>query len=146
VPDVPGRGVLRLLTVATAGFLVTTAAAVVSPGPLRVIALVYDVVLFLGGSALFLAAFAVAVARSRYEEVTLAGTFLLTGTAPAPVRRRFLALLAIQVVVGLVAASLEPFTAVAFAVLAPMSAFGAMAWWGARHGRPPGSDRSATAG
>jgi hypothetical protein len=48
-----------------------------------------------------------------------------------------------QCVIALVAASLRPYTAVAFAVLAPMSAFGAMAWWGARHGRAESKSTSA---
>lgn len=133
----PGLRVLRALAAATAVFVVASAAAVVWSGPVRLAAAVVDLVLFAGGSALFLAAFAVAVGRSRSEPVSMPGTFLLSGTAPAPVRRAFFVLLAIQVVVGLAAASARPYTAVAFAVLAPMSAFGAMAWWGARHGRPP---------
>lgn len=136
----PGGAVLRSLTTATVIFAVATAGAVALPGPVRVAATVYDLALFLGGSVLFLAAFLVAVGRSRREDMSLAGTFFLAGTAPAGVRRGFLVLLASQVVVALVAASVRPYTAVAFAVLAPMSAFGAMAWWGARHGRPAGSN------
>lgn len=136
----PGGAVLRSLTVATVVFALATAGAVAFPGPVRVAAAAYDLALFLGGSVLFLAAFLVAVGRSRREDVTLGGTFFLAGTAPARVRRGFFGLLASQVVIALVAASARPYTAVAFAVLAPLSAFGAMAWWGARHGRPGGSD------
>jgi hypothetical protein len=136
----PGLWVLRALALATGAFVVASAAAVVWAGPVRLAAAVLDLVLFVGGSVLFLAAFAVAVGRSRAEPVSLGGTFLLSGTAPRNVRRAFFVLLAIQVVVGLAAASARPYTAVAFAVLAPMSAFGAMAWWGARYGRPAISD------
>jgi hypothetical protein len=117
-------------------FIVATVGAVIWPGPVRLVSVVIDLVLFAGGSLLFLAAFAVAIARSRNEEVSLGGTFLLSGTAPAAVRRLFLGLLALQVVVGVGGASLRPYSSMAFAVLAPMSAFGAMAWWGARHGVP----------
>lgn len=134
------NGVLRLLTAVTGVFIVVTAAAVVFPGPVRLAAVVVDLAMFLGGAVLFLAAFLVAVARSRTESVTLAGTFLLSGTAPAAVRRRFTLLFAVQFVVGLVAASLRPYTAVAFSVLAPMSVLGAMAWWGARNGATPMPD------
>lgn len=130
-------GILPLLTAVTVVFVALTAAAVVLPGPVRLAAVALDLILFLAGAVLFLAAFVVAVGRSRTETVTLAGTFLLAGTAPAPVRRRFGFLFAVQFVVGLVAASLRPYTAVAFAVLAPMSVLGAMAWWGARHGATP---------
>jgi hypothetical protein len=139
-PTLPGLGVLRGLTWATVAFVVASAAGVAWAGPIRLAAAGLHVVLFAGGSLLFLAAFGVAVGRSRSEQVTLGGTFLLSGTAPRRVRRAFGGLLAIQVVVGLVAASLRPFTPVAFAVLASMSAFGAMAWWGARHGREGISD------
>ena len=128
---------LRGLVAVTAVFVVASVAAVLWDGPVRLAAVVVDLVLFGGGSLLFLAAFAVAVGRSRTEEVSLGGTFLLSGTAPPPVRRVFLALLAVQVVVGIAAASVRPYTPVAFAVLAPMSAFGAMAWWGARHRAAP---------
>jgi hypothetical protein len=37
-------------------------------------------------------------------------------------------------VLAVAAASIRPYTAVAFAVLAPMLGLGAMAMWGARHG------------
>jgi hypothetical protein len=134
----PPRGlrVLRALALATAVFVLASAAAVIWAGPVRLAAAIVDLVLFAGGSLLFLAAFGVAVGRSRSEPVSLGGTFLLSGTAPRLIRRAFFVLLAIQVVVGLAAASARPYTAVAFAVLAPMSAFGTMAWWGARYGRP----------
>lgn len=136
----PGGPTLRLLTGATAVFAVATAAAVVWDGPVRVAAAVVDVALFVVGAVLFLVAFVVAASRSRTEAITLGGTFLLAGSAPAVVRRRFFALLGIQVAIGLLGASVRPYTAVAFAVLAPMSAFGAMAWWGARHGAAPMPD------
>ena len=129
-----GERTLRGLVGVTVVFVLATAGAVIWPGVVRLVSVVIDLLLFAGGSLLFLVAFAVAIARSRNEQVSLGGTFLLSGTAPAPVRRLFLGLLALQVVVGVAAASLRPYSSVAFAVLAPMSAFGAMAWWGARHG------------
>jgi hypothetical protein len=47
----------------------------------------------------------------------------------------------VQVVVVVAAASIRPFTEVAFGILAPMYGLGLMALWGARHGafppRPP---------
>ena len=129
----PGEHVLRSTTVVTGVFVVSTTAAVLAAGPVRLVAVAVDLVLFAVGSLLFLAAFAVAVGRSRTEEVTLGRTFLLTGSPPSPLRRRFWVLLVIQVVVALVAASVRPYTSVAFAVLAPMSVLGAMAWYGARY-------------
>ena len=47
--------------------------------------------------------------------------------------------------IAVVVASIRPYTAVAFAVLAPMLGLGAMAMWGARHGDfPPRDDDVAT--
>jgi hypothetical protein len=136
----PGHRLVTWTTAATVAFVVTAASAVAFPGPVRFAAAVYAIVLFIIGTALMLAAFGVAVARSRTETVTLGGTFLLSDSAPPGVQRRFWLLLAVQIVVSLAAASLRPFTPVAFAILAPMSVFGAMAWWGARHGRSPVGD------
>lgn len=139
----PGDRVLFWTTAATVTFVIAAVAAVLVAGPVRLVAVAVDVVLFGAGSMLFLAAFAVAVARSRTEHVTLGATFLLAGAVPPLVRRRFWALLAIQVVVALAAASIRPYTAVAFAVLAPMSVFGAMAWYGARYGGDVAGDATA---
>ena len=135
-----GGPTLQGLMTVTVVFVVATVGAVIRPGPVRLVSVVLDLLLFAGGSLLFLAAFAVAIARSRNEQVSLGGTFLLSGTAPSAVRRRFLGLLALQVVVGVGGASLRPYSSMAFAVLAPMSAFGAMAWWGARYGVPMKDD------
>jgi hypothetical protein len=82
--------------------------------------------------------------------VTLAGLFFLSGgSAPPDVSKRFRIALAVQVVVVVVAASIRPFTEVAFGILAPMFGLGLMAMWGGRHGSftarvdlPPGLDAS----
>jgi hypothetical protein len=90
--------------------------------------------LFAVGVVLFLWGYAVGVARSRDEQITLGGLFFLSGTAPKVVRFRLRLAFAVQVVIAVVAASVRPYTAVAFAVLAPMLGLGAMAMWGARYG------------
>ena len=87
------------------------------------------------GCAAFLWAYAVAIGRSRYDDLTMAGVFFLADrVAPARVTRSFRVLLAVQVVVAVATAAVRPFTALAFGVLVPVFGLGLMALWGARHG------------
>jgi hypothetical protein len=134
----PGRAIVRLDVRATAVFAVVSAAAAVWPDPLEYVAVPVAIALFVVGTGAFLWAYAIAVSRSRFDEVTLAGVFFLTGdVAPAPVARTLRAALGAQVVVGVAVAAVRPFTALAAGVLAPMLGLGLMALWGARHGRFP---------
>jgi hypothetical protein len=127
---------------ATATFAATSLAAALIPDPLQYIAVPVHLVLFVGGCVTFLWAYAVALGRSRYETLTMAGVFFLADrVAPARVTRNLRVLLAIQVVVALVVAGSRPYTALAFAVLVPMLGLGNMALWGARWGTfPPKPD------
>ncbi len=52
-------------------------------------------------------------------------------------QRRLLGALGVQCVVVVAAAVAQPFTAVAFGVLAPMLGLGLIGLWGARHGTLP---------
>lgn len=126
---------VRVATVATVVLVLVQLAAVVSPGGVAgVIAVVWALTLFSVGSIAFLWAFLVAAARSRDEQVTIAGVIWLTGSAPAEVARALRALLAVQIAVVLLTAVLRPFSPVAFGILAPMFGLGCLAWYGARHG------------
>ncbi len=133
--DVPGAALLAFSGWGTAVIALTSAGATLGPPALeRVHALVAGT-LFAVGTGALLWAYLVGIARSRHDVVTLSGLFFLGGgTAPRPVRRRFLALTAAEVAAVLVAAGVHPFTDAAFGVLAPMYALGLMALWGARHG------------
>jgi hypothetical protein len=95
---------------------------------------VTSMALFAVGVVLFLWGYAMGVVRSREEQVTMGGLFFLSGTAPKVVRFRLRSALAAQVVLAVAAASIRPYTAVAFAVLAPTLGLGVMAAWAARHG------------
>ena len=120
---------------ATAAFTVIQIAATVAPGSAAaVISLVWSLVLFSTGSAAFLWAFFTAAKRSRDEPVTVAGVVWLIGSAPAATARALRWALMIQVVVAVAAASIRPFSPVAFGVLMPMFGLGCLAWYGARHG------------
>ena len=87
------------------------------------------------GCVAFLWAFAVAVERSRTEEIGVGGLFFLEGCAPRRAQLVMMASVAVQTVVPLVVAIIRPFTA--FAVLAPVWSLGLAGLWGARHGTFP---------
>ncbi|HSP04377.1 MAG TPA: hypothetical protein VLR27_12785 [Acidimicrobiales bacterium] len=129
-----GAALVQLSFVGTAALLVAAVAGVLSPDGAGVLTAWVSGVLFAIGVVLFLWGYAVGVVRSREEQITLGGLFFLSGTAPKVVRFRLRIAFAVQVAAAFVAASLRPYTAVAFAVLAPMLGLGAMAMWGARHG------------
>lgn len=148
-PAVPQRWLLQVDAAATAVFTVLAFAAVAIDGAWVGVLVALSAVLFIAGSLACLWAFAVAVQRSRSVEIAPIQLYFLTGgCAPAAVRNRFLTLLGVQVVVGLIAASIRPFTGVAFGILVPMFGLGASGLWAARNGVFPdrvpaaGSDRS----
>jgi len=135
-----GAGLIRLSFVATGALLVAGVVGIVSPDDGGVFTAWLSGALFAVGVVLFLWGYAVGVSRSRDEQIALGGLFFLSGTAPEVVRFRLRLAFAVQVVVAVVAASVRPYTAVAFVVLAPMLGLGAMATWGARHGEFPAKD------
>ncbi|HUF32718.1 MAG TPA: hypothetical protein VMN58_05875 [Acidimicrobiales bacterium] len=128
--------------VGTATFVVAASVAAIWPDVLATPVAVFDVALFAVGSIAFVWSFLQVVGRSRYEVVSVPGTWLLTGgVAPAPVRRILLGALAAQAVVALVTASVRPFTPVAFGILVPTFGLGLCGLWAARHGSFPARDR-----
>ncbi len=96
---------------------------------------VISVVCFFVGAIAFMVAFVLAAGRSRYEDLWFGGAFFLTGgVVPRRARTLLMASLGAQSVVGLLGASLAPFTPVAFVVLVPMAGMGLMSLYGARWG------------
>jgi hypothetical protein len=139
--DAPGGRIVAVDVWATGLFVLVSLAAAAWPDPLEIVSVPLDLVLFAVGCGAFLWAYAVAIGRSRYETVTMAGVFFLAGgSAPANVARALRLALAVQAVVGVAVAAARPFTALAFAVLVPMLGLGLMALWGARHGVFPARD------
>ena len=57
--------------------------------------------------------------------------------APRPTRRALRIATVAEVVAVVVAASIRPYTEVAFGILAPMFGLGLMGMWGGRHGAFP---------
>lgn len=134
----PGSRILSVNRWTTAVLVVVSVVAAAVPDPFEVVAVPVDLAMFALGCGAFLWAYAIAISRSRYDEISVGGAFFLAGdVAPPAVARELRLVLAVQVVVAVAAAALRPFTAVAFAVLAPMAGLGLMALWGAYHGRFP---------
>ena len=115
-------------------------AAVALPDTLAVPYAVLGLVYFVAGFVAFGWSYAVAVGRSRSDEMSVAGIYFLSGSAPARVKRRLLGAVAVQSVVAVGAAAAQPFTAVAFGVLAPLFGLGLTGLWGARYGTFPERD------
>jgi len=141
-----GAGIVNLSFAGTGALVVVAVAGAAAPDTFGGLTALVSGVLFAVGVTMFLWGYATGVVRSREEQVTLGGLFFLSGTAPEVVRFRLRIALAVQVVATVAAASIRPYTSVAFIVLGPMLGLGAMAMWGARHGtffpkQDPGSGR-----
>ncbi|MGQ0745149.1 MAG: hypothetical protein ACT4OS_12630 [Acidimicrobiales bacterium] len=136
-----GRGLLAAARWGTTWFVVAQAGAVLRRN-LASPAAALNVALFALGCVACLVALARAAARSRTQQVGVGSLFFLSGAvAPPSVRRVLLGAAAAQLVVGVVAASLRPFTIVATAILVPVYGIGLLGLWAALHGdfpdRPP---------
>jgi hypothetical protein len=90
--------------------------------------------LFVAGCVAFLAAIWAGAQRSRTHLLGIGGWFLLAGSAPTSVRLHLLGSVIAQVVIGIVAAAVRPFSPLAFATLCWVWGLGLAGWWGARHG------------
>jgi hypothetical protein len=113
----------------------------------RPIAVAVDLVLFAVGCTMFLVSYAIAIGRSRTEEIGVASLYFLTNrVAPKGVQVRLLGAFAVQCVVAITVASVRPFTTAAFSVLVPMFGLGVNGLWTARHGTfgPRLADRAHT--
>jgi hypothetical protein len=129
----------------TVALAVTSSAAVATEAVVvRAVAAVVALGLFALGCVAYLAGYARAVERSRSEDIAMAALiFGATGTAPVRLRRSLLAATVAQLLIGIVAASLRPFSTVAFGVLAVTFGIGVQALWNARFGTFP-ARRTAT--
>lgn len=135
-PPDEGPGGERLVQLSMAGtaLFVIVAGLGVATTSATAIATIVSFVLFAIGCVVFLLAFAGSVERSRTENVSVFGVYLLIGSAPGRIKWRFHAATIIQIVVAIAAASARPFTAAAFGILVPMFGLGMSGLWGARHG------------
>jgi hypothetical protein len=135
---IPGAGLVNLAFVGTGLLVGTSVAGAAAPDTFGVAHAVLSFLLYTIATGGFLRAYALGVSRSRLDLVNIPGLFFLTGdTAPAQVRRPFRVALAVEIVAVVAAASIRPYTEVAFGILAPMFAMGLMGAWGGRYGRFP---------
>jgi hypothetical protein len=134
------RLVERGAVVGTAAFAVAAVVALAGVRSLVIAAILLDLVLFALGCIAFALTLVRAAGRSRTEELSIAGLFFLTGSAPAPVRRVLLGAFAVQVVVALSTPFVEQ--DLAFGVLVPTFGLGCTGLWAALAGTfPPRSSR-----
>jgi hypothetical protein len=132
----PGAGVVNASWLGTGLLVGTSAASALAPDTFGMVHAVLSCLLFAIGTGALLWAYALGVTRSRTDDVSLGGLFFLSGdAAPDEVRRPLRLALLVEVVAVVAAASIRPYTVVAFGILAPMFGLGLMGAWGGRHGR-----------
>jgi hypothetical protein len=134
---VAGERIVRASWVGTGVFAVTAILGVAVPHPLAVPAAVVAFALFAAGCVVFVWAYVVAVARSRTDEISVMGLYLLSGSAPRPVRVRLLGAVGAQSAVALATASARPYTIAAAGILVPVYGLGLCGLWAARYGTFP---------
>jgi hypothetical protein len=133
----PDDAIVRPAVWGTVAFTVAASLAAATPDVMAVPVAIFDLILFALGILLFVRTLLVAAERSRREELSVAGIWFLSGSAPPPIRRWLLGAMAVQVVVAFATAAIRPFTALAFGILVPMFGLGLCGLWGARHGTFP---------
>ena len=121
----------------TAVVCVAIALGAAWPDRAGVAAQVVALVLFGAGSLAYLRAYAVAVRRSRVEQVSTMAAFVGMPGAPRPVRIELRLAAGLQFAAGLTGAAVRPFGPLAFGILAGVYGMGVMALWGAGHGEFP---------
>ena len=126
--------VVQASWIGTAAFVVTAALGVVVERA-RPVAAAVALALFAAGTVVFLIALVRMAQRSREDELSIGGVFLLQGSAPSTIRRHLLGAWTVQIVAAFAAAGIRPFTALAFGVLAPVYGIGLAGLWGAMYGQ-----------
>ena len=138
VPDPVDDPIIRVDLALTGIVAVAAVAAVALPDEVGPIYAGISIAAFLVGTAAFLWAYGIAVNRSRHDLIGIGGLYFLGGdVAPKRARSWLRGIWAAQIVVAITAASIRPFTSLAFGILAPMLGLGLMGLWGARHGAFP---------
>jgi hypothetical protein len=131
-----GQGIIRASWAGTIAFGIGTVAGVVAPDPLAWLGFAVSLALFLIGCAIFVWSFALAVGRSRTDEIAVANLYLLSG-APSAVRTQLFGSLIVEVIVAFGTAAVRPYTIAATAILAPVYGVALCGLWAARYGTFP---------
>ena len=142
--DDVGASLVNVSFLGTGALVTTSAVAAATPDTFGTVHAALSLVLFAVGTGALLWAYALGVSRSRLDLVTVPGLFFLAGdVAPAPTRRALRVATVIEVIAVVAAASIRPYTEVAFGILAPMFGLGLMGVWGGRYGEFPERPRKA---
>lgn len=119
----------------TAAFVVPTViATITNDTSTRHFAAYVSLALFALGMVIFPVALVIGAQRSRTDEMTMAGWWFLSGSAPKSVRVHLWGALALQSVVSIVCAALRFETSIAFGVLVPTLGLSLLGLWGGRYG------------
>lgn len=131
---IPGGPLARASWAGTAVMTLVAVAGLVDIDTYAPLVVWVSVLLFAAGCVLFFVAYAIAVGRSRTDAIGIGGLYFLAGSAPAPVRRSFMASLTVQCLVAVAVIVLSPFTSLVMTSMVPMYGIGCAGVWGARHG------------
>jgi hypothetical protein len=131
---VPGRAIMLASWASTLVFSAVALLAVLDPDRFIGLFFAVSVGLFFAGCGAFALVLVLAAARSRDDAMGIGGLFFLAGSAPRPAQRQLLGSLAVQVLVAVVAAALDPFTPLAFGTLVPVLPLALAGLWAVRHG------------
>ena len=102
----PGRNLIVWSWRSTAVLAVVLTAGVAAPSALAEVVAVASLAMFAVGVVAFLWAYGIALQRSRTEDVSVAGLYLLSEGAPKIVKRHLLGSLGLQTVLSIAAASM----------------------------------------
>jgi hypothetical protein len=131
--DRPGWGLIQLTWVSTAVLTGSLVLGVIDPDSFAIVVVVVSLGLFVAGAVAFIWAYFIAVNRSRSDEVSVAGLYLLAEGAPTWARLHLLGALLLQFGLSIAAAAIRPFPPIAFGILAPLLPMGLSGMWAARH-------------
>ena len=133
--SMPEDPIVKPAVWSTAFFVVGSVLAVASEG-VAVLMLFFDGLMFLLGCVVFAFTLLRAAERSRTDELSVAGIWLLAGQR-RDIQQWLLGCLGVQVAVALAAAAARPYTPVAFGVLVPTFGLGLCGLWAVRSGSFP---------
>ncbi len=127
--DRPGWKLVQTTWSATALLAVALAAGLAAPSVFGIVVVVVSLVMFCGGMAAFVWSYFIAADRSRTEELSVAGLYLLAEGAPRWARLHMMGSMGAQVVIAMVAALARSYMFVAFGILAPLFGMGLAGLW-----------------
>lgn len=130
----PGQWITWFDVGATLLFLVMTIVAAADPERFVVEFFVLSVVLFAVGMIVFAWVLIAMALRSRDDQLSIAGVFFLSESAPRRTRMMLLGSLAAQVLISIGGAATRPFTPLAVGTLVPLLGLSLVGLWAVRYG------------